>query len=314
MLWLAYSWLELVIADPGPPLLADLGVRTHLARSDDDGSSFQFVRAINDLELSAHPDSGILGWTEHEVSTLVRRPGGRWQVAWLDYFDEAGGDVDRSDIRLSSSKAETPQGLGDRVETLLAATPTFPSFPARFEIPAAETICAAFTEPALFSHDGGSYLVLQCTGVAGSQGDSSAERLTLLREGDDGYEVVGNLITGSDAAAFGFDVFTQPDVSVAREGSLLLVVTPKKLEEDPAHQGCIVFTIDDLGTASVRRDGEGVPIARTIITEDGNGLGPGLCTYDSASETGVLLVITSVDIASNPVDIVFSLRETGIHP
>ena len=51
-----------------------------------------------------------------------------------------------------------------------------------------------------------------------------------------------------------------------------------------------------------------------MITADGNGLGAGLCTYDAKSETGVMMVITSFDLCPKPVDIVFSLRATGIHP
>ena len=80
------------------------------------------------------------------------------------------------------------------------------------------------------------------------------------------------------------------------------------------HQGCIVYKIDDLSTASIKRDNEDHPVARAIITADGNGLGPGLCTYDAASDSGVMLVITSFDLMSTPPDISFSLRATGIHP
>jgi hypothetical protein len=47
-------------------------------------------------------------------------------------------------------------------------------------------------------------------------------------------------------------------------------------------------------------------------TADGNGLGPGLCSYDANSDTGVLLVITTV--TKNGTDIEFSLRTTGVHP
>jgi hypothetical protein len=39
-----------------------------------------------------------------------------------------------------------------------------------------------------------------------------------------------------------------------------------------------------------------------------------MCTYDAASETGVLLVITRFDLTSDPPDLLFSLRRTGFHP
>lgn len=48
--------------------------------------------------------------------------------------------------------------------------------------------------------------------------------------------------------------------------------------------------------------------------EPGGRTGQGLCSYNRVSETGVLLVIPTVDFASDPVDVVFSLRSTGVHP
>lgn len=45
-LWMSYSWLNLFDIDPGPGVDNYGGVRTHLARSDDGGNTFQFVRSI----------------------------------------------------------------------------------------------------------------------------------------------------------------------------------------------------------------------------------------------------------------------------
>ena len=50
------------------------------------------------------------------------------------------------------------------------------------------------------------------------------------------------------------------------------------------------------------------------LTAYGTGIGPGLCSYDAASETGVLLVITDIDPSASPPRFVFSLRATGVHP
>ena len=110
------------------------------------------------------------------------------------------------------------------------------------------------------------------------------------------------------------DTIEQADISVARDGSVILVVTPIILAADPAHQGCIVYSFDDFATASILRDANGVAIPRAIITADGNSLGPGLCTYDANSETDVLLVITTVTGSGAATDIEFSLHATGVHP
>jgi hypothetical protein len=76
----------------------------------------------------------------------------------------------------------------------------------------------------------------------------------------------------------------------------------------------MVFSFDDFATASIARDTNGVAIPRAIITADGNSLGPGLCTYDAESDSGVLLVITTVTGCGSALDVEFSLRATGVHP
>src|SRR3990172_3547499 len=68
-IWLSYSWLDVLVSNPGPPPVVDFGVRTHLAKSPDGGQTFAFVRAINATSPITHPDSGVPGWTIHEVST-----------------------------------------------------------------------------------------------------------------------------------------------------------------------------------------------------------------------------------------------------
>lgn len=88
--------------------------------------------------------------------------------------------------------------------------------------------------------------------------------------------------------------------------------TTTTADADPSHQGCIVYEFSDFATATLARDGNGVAIPRAVITADGNGLGPGLCSYDANSDTGVLLVITT--ITQGGTDIEFSLRATGVHP
>ncbi len=73
----------------------------------------------------------------------------------------------------------------------------------------------------------------------------------------------------------GVDTNEQADISVARDGSIIVVVTPIILAADPSHQGCMVFSFDDFASASIARDTNGVAIPRAIITADGNSLGAG---------------------------------------
>ena len=69
-LWLSYSWLSvLVTSGDGAPLI-DFGVETHLARSDDNGQSFQFVRKVNETYQTQNNNQPV--WVTDEVSVVVK--------------------------------------------------------------------------------------------------------------------------------------------------------------------------------------------------------------------------------------------------
>jgi len=315
-LWMTYTWLNVLVTDPGPSPLVDFGVSTHLARSDDNGQTFSFVRAINSSMRETHPDSGLPGWSAHEVSTLSKDLSGQWQVMWLRYFDPVGGQIaDRGEFRYERSLAFDPSQLGNVSEAWISGAVITPSIPVQHDLSLIPELsdCSIFTEPALYSDATGNYLATHCL-VIDAQGirQHSLERLVLLREEGNGYLFVGNVLDAMDAADQGADSLEQADVTLARDGTLLLIVTPVVNNADPMHQGCVVFEFEDFSGASLLRDNAGQAIPRTIISADGNGLGPGLCTYDANSESGVLLVITTVQ--ESPFEADFSLRATGIHP
>lgn len=318
-LWMAYSWLNTQISDPVPPVIFDLGVRTRLARSDDNGATFTLVRSVNDMEMEAHPDSGVLGWSTHEVATLVQEASGDWQILWLKYFNPFGtmtGVDERQEFLYWRTTAASPDLLGDNsvVWGKSAATSTSWGAPIDFNAIPELADCILQTEPGMFALNNETYLATSCLVVDQTGRRTDLERIELLRQTPAGYSYVGRILDGQDAADLGVDAIEQADISVARDGSMILVVTPIILNADPSHQGCIVFTFDNFAAASISRDNAGVAIPRAIITADGNSLGPGLCTYDANSDTGVLLVITTVTGSGPTTDIEFSLRATGIHP
>ena len=314
-LWMSYTWLNVLVTDPGPPPVVDFAVRTRLARSDDNGLTFDFVRTVNDAIAETHPDTGMPGWSAHEVSTLVREPSGQWQVLWLRYFDPVGAAVERSEFRYDRSLANNPAQLGDLSSEWIRGNALSPSITVQHDLSLIPELsdCSVFTEPALYSNATDTYLATHCIVIdAAGARQPANERLVLLRQESSGYSLVGNLLDATDAADRNADRLEQADITLARDGTLILIVTPIIDNADPMHQGCVVFDFDDLSAASLVRDASGRAIPRTIITADGNGLGPGLCTYDANSETGILLVITTVQ--QSPFDAEFSLRATGIHP
>ena len=317
VLWMAYSWLNVQVSSPGPPVVFYLGVRTHLARSDDNGATFTFVRAVNDMAMEAHPDTGVMGWSTHEVPTIVKEPSGLWQLLWFKYFNPFGtvaGVDERQEFLYWRTTANDPGQLGDNSEVWARSLAASPSWGAPIDMDSIAGLadCVVHTEPGLFPFNGETYLASSCLVTDASGRRTDLERLVLLRQTANGYSYLGDILDARDASILGVDVIQQADITLARDGSILLIVTPIILNADPSHQGCIVYEFSDFATATLVRDGSGVAIPRAVITADGNGLGPGLCSYDANSDTGVLLVITTV--SQNGTDIEFSLRATGVHP
>ncbi len=318
-LWLSYSWLETLPSKglfPWAPKV-DFGVSTHLARSDDGGRSFRFVKAVNRASRAKHPETSEDGWMMHEVSTLLREPDGHWQILWLTYFDRLDkGPKNRSDFHFVRARAKAPERLGPGSAPWLGGRAAAQGFRVRHRLRGLPEIsdCATLTEPGLFALGGVTYLAAGCIVVEGGRRRPERERLVLLRQTAQGYRYLGALLDHADAERLGAAHLEQADLALSRSGEVILIVTPIRPGSDPKHQGCIVYTVDDLARARVRRDGRGHAVPRAVITADGNGLGPGLCTYDARSETGVMMVITRFDLGAKPVDIVFSLRATGVHP
>jgi hypothetical protein len=295
--WLAYSWLDVVVS---APQVADFAIRTHLARSADGGRSFERVGAAN--RIQRRPDArGRAGHWLHEVPTLARVGPRDWRLAWLRYFDPLGAAREYAEPRLVGVRAPEPAALGRTPEETLGAERSVPD-------------CAGLTEPGLFAEDGQLWLAASCIVFSAGARRPERESLALFREARDGWVPAGALLSAADARALGGHRVEQADLARARDGSLLLFVTPIREGEDPSHQGCVVLEVEDLAAARVRRGPDGRPFVRAVLAADGNGLGPGMCTYDAASETGVLLVITRFDLARDPPDLRFSLRRTGFHP
>jgi len=318
-LWMAYSWLNTQISDPTPPPVFDLGVRTRLARSDDNGNTFTFVRSVNEMQIEQHPDTGVMGWSTHEVPTLVKEPSGSWQLLWLKYFNPLGtvaGVDERQEFLYWRTTAPAPDQLGDNSEVWGYSLATSPSWgaPLNFNDIPELADCILQSEPAFFAFDGETYLATSCLVADATGRRTDLERLVLLRQNATGYDFVGVILDSSDADDLGVDTIEQADISIARDGNIILLTTPIVLGADPSHQGCVVFEFEDFASASLARDQNGVALPRAVITADGNSLGPGLCTYDADSDTGVLLIITTVTGVGPTTDVELSMHATGIHP
>lgn len=323
-LWLSYSHLDLVANGDGR---LETGVSIHLAASDDGGATWHFRRALapsRPTRWSGAP--GVAGISVHEVSTLARLPGasGRWFGMDFSYFDPFGpAPREPGSFHLRLARAGRPQGLARSRRARLAGSLVDPTQPIDLDLStlAAEPgACDVWTEPSLYAESSWLYLVAQCV-VVDERGRRRPreEFVGLFATSGRGpvrfldWRWVGKLTGPADARRLGGDVLTQPDLVRSRDGSLLLLVTPKRLGAAVEHRGCRALELESLEPPRLARLPFGRPVVRADIrSSDSNGLGPGLCAYDPASATGILFVRTEVDL-TRP-DIVFRLHATGVHP
>jgi hypothetical protein len=313
-IWMTYSWLELLVSSPGPPPVADFGVETHLARSDDGGQTFTFARTLNGHQAIQEPGTGADGWTSHEVSTITRRMND-WETLWLTYFDPFGPAPFR-DVYYTRTLAPSPDALGDTAQPWIDGYGTAPVWGAVHDLSAEISQlsdCAIFTEPALLTYAGQTYLATNCVVFVDGVRRPDLERLVLLREDGAGYTYLGVLLDYQDALDLGGERIEQADLAVASNGGILLIATAIQ-NGQPEHMGCDVFEVTDLATAQVRRDVNGAATVLMSIEGDASdsNIGPGLCTYDAASATGVVMVLHQY--TADPLEVVFSMRATGLHP
>lgn len=319
-LWMAYTRVTLFFPDPDDLETFAPNYATYLARSNDGGRTWEYVTTITESEVYAHPTNGD-GIIAHEVPDITQNPDGTWSLVWVQYT--RGYQVTEfNDPVIARKDAATPEGLADAETQLhMSGWGGSPIFVADYAAPLNEfPNCLGMTEPSIFTADGRSYTVVECISIDIS--DPTFPRvyekaaIELFEWVDGAYEHVGTLLTYEDAVALtdGLGtslVVTQPDVVQARNGDWILLLTPSNDTQNPPFQGCRVLTIDDLEAATIRRNVDGTPMLRASITATSQHLGAGQCTYNAASDTGVLF---GVGFSLPEGGLRLNLIATGVHP
>lgn len=318
VLWLGYSWLDVVISDYTVPIW-NFGVRTHLARSQDNGQTFQFVSVLNAVEPYNHPVTEQETVTTHEIVSFARLEGQPWQVMWFDYFSPLGSIGNENGIEFHIVRATGPtlDKLNDDATPWISGWAVYPHLDIKHQLNRDPALadCAVFTEHTLFAYEGTMYLAAHCLVVENNAPIPNKGRLVLFRETTDGYARVGDLLQATDAAPMGYRDFTQADLSLTRDGRVILSVVPEQSSVYPRFNGCLVFEVTDITAAEVKREADGTLVKPLLaIFAPDPAIELGMCTYDAASETGILTVISIVELSPNDIDVSFSLRATGIHP
>ncbi len=110
------------------------------------------------------------------------------------------------------------------------------------------------------------------------------------------------------AAEFGGQRLVSADISRARDGTLLLLMTPQV--DTPFGLGCVALELTSLDPPLIRRDPAGKAVVRSIQTATADtGWHTGACTHDPASATGIITVAATSTNGPRA-----ELRATGVRP
>ncbi len=329
-LYLAFSYATLRF-DGRPAEDSVISVHdTGLARSQDGGRNWQDLGTVVSARPFDHPAHGR-GIATNEVPSLAARSDGSWALLWQRHFNI--GEQQYLDAVLNAAEAATPRELVGLAGRSLISGWVNPSvWPARTQlsrIDPALAQCAVFTEPALLAVDDDLYLAAECIqwNVAEDRRVFEGGGIHLFRFPGGRLNspplYVGALVDFQDARFFAEGapraILTQPALARSRiSGRLILLVSVIDEDQAPQQNGCLALDVADITTARLARDKRGRPRVLARIDAPVSGprdfLGPGQCTYDPNSMTGVIMTLMQKDQSYDPLDLRLSLHATGVHP
>lgn len=305
MLWMAYSAPNLYAINSNRPVP---GVEIHLASSKDSGKTWEYQDVLWGVLPMNNPTNDEAGYLNHEVANLLpvqTDAGILWYGIRLDYFlPEKGAFKNRpfDSFHLVMAQADSPAGLANAETAVFSTDQTALEWNADLNLSTLSpdlSRCGLWNEPAFHFQNGELFLVLRCL-VFGANGIPNVEQSDLVvfaaKPASNIHELqwryVGKLASGAEAKDLGGDGLTQVDLALGVDGQLLAIVTPdawSNAEKDFVHFGCQVVEVESLDPPVLKRDSNGnLRVRATIIASDSPVLGPAACTYDPASETGII--------------------------
>lgn len=262
-------------------------VSTYLAKSEDNGKTWEHVQIINQG-----------GATNKETSTLVYDPddpGKEWKLFYFEYIHTPKGEqLDYSNSWISYKYTSNPQKtwskgipiLGppknkDKGLDLVALHPDLKDF-------------IFFYELGSLYLDGVIYLSLEGCASATSLGEWEKRKIILISSSDHGktWKYNGTLIDYNDARDAGYLIFTASSLVKERDKIFLLVSPSGKLSNlrDPEghHDGTHIFEFENISKAKLRRDRNGKLILIKHI--DDNLEKGGQADYDEQNSYGGIVI------------------------
>jgi hypothetical protein len=303
-------------------------VASHLARSDDGGATFGFVRELYPATPLVDPEgSGEHGILNSETVSLAAMESGEnanWYGAHLRYFLRPINGYNPKyatswTVRIGCAPSPDQLGDGDVVEkeAVLGVSMTSPSYNPDVSLDTLAGLpiqkCAMVNNPAIFTQNGMLYLIVECLAFVGTNPDYNNSTIQVFGTTLAGnpktwvWRHVGKLSDHSLADELGVDTILQPEVTRSADGSLMLIVTPAyidtSLQVGTRGDGCVAIELASLDPPMIKRDGQG----RAIVRANVEGKGYCACTYDKSSFTGIL---THIQWEGH----FYTIHKTGLKP
>jgi hypothetical protein len=319
-------------------------VRTYLARSQDQGRTWQLVGGVVNPDVEASLDdfpSPHRGRWQNEVAALAFDPGAshpaRWKLFWHQYLN-VNGDRRFEHGWLAYKEAETPEQLASarpvKLITARGYDPVNDQSARRTKPPLAGPAviriqnlhrdlasCAAVSEPGVLAKPDALYLALICFrgSLFGLLGVSN--HVVLLKCGrpcdatrPEGWSYAGTVFSQRDAEALGMRKLSAADL-FTHDGHSFVIVSPVgTVPGEGAYKGCAVFPFEDLATGAITRDRDGRPRLDAFVELDKNSFNGACAFMPDGPHRG--LVIGQVDFAARPggIEPTFRIFATEVMP
>lgn len=322
--WLAYSSISGDFKPVGPY------VHTHLARSDDQGKTWRFVKAVCpsvDGSLQRPGSDPLPGVWRYEVPSLCcdpTDPGRPWKLFVHKYFWNAKkdrmADYGWIALRTASDPAgpwseEVPLfGAGDVVLFGLIHAGKFPRAPyhqTKVDLNQLDPSLrdgVAYSEPGTLVQAGIIYLTLTLLKTSGP------ERIVLLASKDHAatWRFVSVLVDRKDAQALGYSVLDGSSLAADR-GQVFLLASPGVRPD--THDGTVAFQFESLAAGRLKRNPDGSLLVAAYFAPQPSIAGhhagepnAGQSDYDEHNTEGGLLM-PQFNVRAYPE--VFQIYQTG---
>ncbi len=324
--WLGYSWLHLVAGTAsGGGAVTMAAVENHLARSDDGGLTFTFVKNLWPAVKAADPEgSGENGIFPSETASLLSIQSGStvtWYGTHLRYFLRPMTGYNpkyATSWLVLVGAAPSPDQLTAAPEAILGVSTTASVYKphVRLDVLAGVPIqhCALVVDPTLFSQKGTLYLIVECKAFIGTTLDHKNSTIRVFATTPAGapstwtWRHAGVLADHALAVQLGSETIQQPDVSLGADGTPLLVVTPAHTDVNvpvgTVGDGCVAIELESIDPPKLKRDCAGRAVVRASLI----GTHVKACSHDPRSATGIMAV------TEQPKGGDFNLRRSLVRP